>query len=268
MMTMHDALAAVLDDIGPLAVAVAVSGGVDSMTLAAFAHRRSPVAVQMFHATSPAVPPVATERVHARATRDGWDLHVVDAGEFDDERYLANPVNRCYWCKTSLYDSIARHTDRTVVSGANIDDLGDYRPGLDAAAERQVRHPFVEAGISKPAVRDIAAALGLDDVVELPASPCLSSRIETGIRIEADMLTAVDAAERFVRRQLQSRTVRCRVRNDAVVIELDGDSLARLGDCASLGDAVTSIMRPAAPRLPVRFEPYRMGSAFLHPKDT
>jgi uncharacterized protein len=265
-MTMHDALAAVLDDIGPLAVVV--SGGVDSMTLAAFAHRRSPAAVQMFHSTSPAVPPVATERVHARATRDGWDLHVVDAGEFDDERYLANPVNRCYWCKTSLDASIARHAVRTVVSGANIDDLGDYRPGLDAAAERQVRHPFVEAGISKSVVRDIAAALGLDDVVELPASPCLSSRIETGIRIEADMLTAVDATERFVRRQLQSRTVRCRVRNDAVVIELDGDSLARLGDCASLGDAVTSIMRPAAPRLPVRFEPYRMGSAFLHPKDT
>ncbi len=264
MMT-GDRLEAVLDEIG--ALGVAVSGGVDSMTLAAFAHRRAPDAVAMYHAVSPAVPPQATRRVRARAARDGWSLHVLDAGEFDDERYRANPVDRCYWCKTNLYDSIAKHTQCLVVSGANLDDLGDYRPGLTAAAERNVRHPFVEAGMDKQAVRALAAELGLDDVAELPASPCLSSRVETGIRVEADMLAAVDASERFVKRQLRPLTVRCRVRNDAVVIELDGDSLARLGDDGSLGDAVAGIMGPVAPHLPVRFEAYRMGSAFLHPKE-
>jgi pyridinium-3,5-biscarboxylic acid mononucleotide sulfurtransferase len=264
-MMMHDRLEAVLDEIG--ALGVAVSGGVDSMTLAAFAHRHAPDAVAMYHATSPAVPPQATERVRARAARDGWSLEVLDAGEFDDERYLANPVDRCYWCKTNLYDSIAHHTRRVIVSGANLDDLGDYRPGLDAAAERQVRHPFVEADMDKQAVRALAAELELDDVADLPASPCLSSRVETGIRVEADMLAAVDASERFVKRQLRPRTVRCRVRNDAVVIELDGDSLARLGDGAALGDTVAGIMEPVAPHLPVRFEAYRMGSAFLHAKE-
>ena len=257
-------LGRVLDEIGELAVAV--SGGVDSMTLAALAHRRAPAATEMFHAVSPAVPDEATRRVRARAERDGWALRVVDAGEFDDARYRANPVDRCYYCKTNLYRSIASHTSRVVVSGANLDDLGDYRPGLDAASEHGVRHPYVEAGVDKRRVREIAAALGLDDVAELAASPCLSSRIETGIPIAADMLGAVDAAERYLRRRLRSNIVRCRVRADAVVVELDGAALARLAEARddALSDAVSGIMAPVAQGRPLRFEPYRMGSAFLH----
>jgi uncharacterized protein len=141
-------------------LAIAVSGGVDSMTLAAFAHqlRRSGGmgSVEMIHAVSPAVPPAATERVRARAEREGWRLTVTGTGEFDDRRYRDNPVNRCYFCKTNLYGRIRTLTAGTIASGANLDDLGDYRPGLLAASERAVVHPYIEAGMDKPSVRALA----------------------------------------------------------------------------------------------------------------
>lgn len=265
-------VARVLEAIGP--VTVAVSGGVDSMTLAAFAHARNPVGARMAHAVSPAVPAAATARVRRRARADGWALSVVEAGEFDDPDYLANPSDRCYFCKTNLYRAVRAVVGgsgkATVVSGANVDDLGDYRPGLEAAREWRVRHPWVEAGVDKAGVRRLARRLGLADVADLPSSPCLSSRVETGIAIEGDVLGAVDAAERYVRRRLGARTVRCRVRADGVAVELDADALDALapGERASLAPAVAAMFARArrggeAPR--VRFEAYRRGSAFLHP---
>ena len=169
-MTADDRLSRTLRDAGH--VAVAVSGGVDSMTLAFLAHHALGRDALMVHAVSPAVPAEATERVHRYVAREGWTLRVIDAGEFDDPDYLANPVNRCFFCKKNLYGAIATVTDRPIVSGTNTDDLGDYRPGLEAARERRVRHPYVEAGIDKDGVRAIAAARGLDDLAELPAAPC------------------------------------------------------------------------------------------------
>src|SRR5882757_897872 len=124
--------------------AIAVSGGVDSMTLAVIAHRTRDAATTMFHAVSPAVPPEATERVRRYARSEGWDLQVFDAGEFGDTNYLSNPVNRCFHCKTHLYGAIADRTSATLLSGTNIDDLGDFRPGLAAARTFDVRHPLVE----------------------------------------------------------------------------------------------------------------------------
>ncbi|MGQ0677102.1 MAG: hypothetical protein ACT4N4_13585 [Rhodospirillales bacterium] len=254
------ALEAALDAIGP--AAVAVSGGVDSMTLAALAHRRAPGRVAMFHAVSPAVPPLATSRVRETAAREGWTLDVVDAGEFAREDYRANPVNRCYHCKTSLYAAIRAATQAQILSGANTDDLGEYRPGLDAAREHGVRHPYVEVGIGKRALRAIARRLGLGAIAELPAAPCLSSRIETGIRIEADMLSLVDAAERFVARTLKPSTVRCRVRAGGVVVELDRVALDALD--ARRRDAVLARLKRMFPEaLQVALAPYRAGSAFL-----
>jgi len=263
--TAIERLNAVLASLGP--VAVAASGGVDSMTLAILAHRRAPDACQVFHAASPAVPPEATARVRRHAAREGWALTVIDAGEFADPEYRRNPANRCFHCKTNLYDTIARHTDRPVLSGANLDDLGDWRPGLEAARDHGVRHPYIEAAVGKAAVRAIADHLGLGDLAALPSSPCLSSRVETGIRIEADMLALVHAAEKFVTRRLRPRTVRCRVRADGVVIEVDSTTLDRLDkdDKAALGEAVAAMFAREGQARDVRFAPYRMGSAFLRP---
>ncbi|MBL26328.1 MAG: adenine nucleotide alpha hydrolase [Rhodospirillaceae bacterium] len=258
-----DSLETVLAGFG--AASIAVSGGVDSMTLAVVAGRRLGGRAQMFHAASPAVPAEASERVRRYAAVEGWSLAVFDAGEFDDPRYRANPANRCFFCKTNLYDSIAARTDRTILSGTNMDDLGDYRPGLEAAAAHDVRHPYVEAGIDKAGVRAIAAYLGLDDLQALPAAPCLSSRVETGLAIEPDVLTRVHAAERFVARRIGAATVRCRVRRDVVVIELDSDTLAGLSESGQ--EAVTAevarMFRAEGDRRPVTLAAYRMGSAFL-----
>ena len=264
-----DTLNEVLGGIGR--AAVAVSGGVDSMTLALLAGRRLDLESAMFHAVSPAVPPEATERVRAFAAREGWRLTVLDAGEFDDPTYRANPANRCYYCKTNLYGALAARTDATLLSGTNLDDLGDWRPGLKAAEEHGVRHPFVEAGIDKAGVRTIAAGLGFDDLSRLPAAPCLSSRVETGLRVEADDLASIHAAERYLARQLRpEETVRCRRRKAGIVIELDAPTLGALSESrrTALGDTVAGMFAAGDEAWPVSFAPYRVGSAFLRPAQT
>jgi uncharacterized protein len=249
--------------LGP--VAVAVSGGVDSLTLATVAARALDAQAHMYHAISPAVPSQATKRVREQAERQHWRLSVIDAREFTDPDYVHNPVNRCFYCKTHLYDRIAAATASLILSGTNTDDLGDYRPGLQAAAQHAVRHPYVECGIDKQGVRDIARFLGLRDVAELPAAPCLSSRIETGIAIDPATLAAVDAAEGLLQHELMPATVRCRVRRERISVELDARSLARLTPAQERGIAarIASQFDAAGVRLPIDFQPYRMGSAFL-----
>ena len=247
-------------------VAVAVSGGVDSLTLASFAHRLLGADCEMYHAVSPAVPGEATQRAQLLACREGWALHIIDAGEFESAEYMRNPVNRCFHCKTSLYGAISPRTVGQVVSGTNIDDLGEYRPGLIAAREHGVRHPFVEAGMNKRAVRELSRALGLGEVAELPSAPCLSSRIETGIAIDSAMLARVHQTERLIGAALQPETVRCGVRARGVVIELDEASLRALdaGRREELAGQISGLFGDGGFAFAVSFEPYRVGSAFLH----
>ncbi len=246
-------------------VAVAVSGGVDSMTLSVVAHRTLGSHARMYHAVSPAVPTDATARVRAFAAREGWALEVFDAGEFRDPSYRANPVDRCYYCKQHLYTAIARQTDAAIVSGTNLDDLGDYRPGLRAAEQRRVRHPYVAVGIDKQGVRRIARALALDTLAELPAAPCLASRIETGIAIEADALASVYTIEKLVQQALAPQTVRCRLRREAIVIELDPATLARFTfeRREALSEQIAKTFGDIGINRAVEYLPYRMGSAFL-----
>lgn len=245
--------------------AIAVSGGVDSLTLAYAAHRRLGDRTTMFHARSPAVPPEATARVERHADRLGCRLEIIDAGEFRDQRYIENPVDRCFYCKSNLYGAIAARTGATILSGANLDDLADYRPGLEAAKHHRVRHPFVEAAIDKRAVRALAAALGLHDVAELPASPCLSSRVETGIRITPAALALVHAVERAVKRAIAPAVVRCRIRQEAIVIELDDTALeaAIAAEGMGLRARIAALAAGRGHAGPIRFARYAMGSAFL-----
>ncbi len=245
-------------------LAVAVSGGVDSMTLATFAHRlrqsQGMGSVEMIHAVSPAVPKAATERVQERARREGWSLTLTGAGEFADRRYRDNPVDRCYFCKTNLYDRIHVLTAGVIASGANLDDLVDYRPGLLAASERAVIHPYIKAGMDKASVRALARQLGLAEVAELPAQPCLASRVETGIAIDATDLAFIDLVEtRLAAEAPAGMALRCRVTRAGIKVEA-GEKAA---DSEALANLASSLCREHGRHF-VGIGPYRRGAMFVH----
>lgn len=244
---------------GHASLAIAVSGGVDSMTLASFAQKHMPGQVSMIYAVSPAVPAAATARVLLQAKSDGWNLTVTDAGEFDDPRYRENPVNRCYFCKSNLYERIHTLTASRIASGANLDDLGDYRPGLLAAAERNVVHPFIDAKMAKADVRAMAHGLRLE-VAELPAQPCLASRVETGLRVEAADVSFVEACEQRLNSLLpQPGTMRCRITRSGVLLELGEDTIAG----AHALEAEMALLCNAAGRVFSGTRPYRRGAMFV-----
>lgn len=244
-------------------LAIAVSGGVDSMTLAAVAHSTLPT-VKVVHAVSPAVPVEATERVHSHASRFGWQLEVIDAGEFADTMYRANPVNRCYYCKSNLYAMINCHTTGTVASGANLDDLGDYRPGLIAARENGVVHPLIDSNIDKACVRSIARLLELEQLADLPAQPCLSSRVETGLAIDPEDLLFVHKVEKYLTSALGAGDIRCRISHAGVRIEI-ADSLIEKNESnwASVKARVEALVIENN-RTFAGFSTYVRGSAFVH----
>jgi uncharacterized protein len=251
-----------LSSLGP--VAIAVSGGVDSMTLGVIANRLLGAdVVAIMHAASPAVPPEATERVRSWAGREGWNLTVLDAGEFADRNYVNNPVNRCFFCKGNLYGAIARASQRQILSGANTDDLGEYRPGLDAAHDNGVQHPYLEVGIDKAGVRRLAREFGLGDLADLAASPCLSSRVETTIAIDPETLMAIHNVEKLVASEFAPKTVRCRVRRTGVVIELDPTTLMAASRSRALAAAIHALLPEKLSAGEITFEPYRVGSAFV-----
>jgi uncharacterized protein len=248
---------------------VACSGGVDSMLLATLAHRADPNGTVIAHDVTPAVPEAATDRVRAHAATEGWELELVHSDEFGDEDYLSNPRNRCFHCKRHLYGELADLSARlprcagwTVLSGANLDDLGEYRPGLDAAAQRGVRHPFIEAAMGKAEIRATARTLGLA-FADLPASPCLASRLYTGTRVTPGRLRAVELGEQRVRALTAVNVVRCRVREGSVLIEVSDDDRRHIS--AAVIDEVAATMRSVEPSLATVLldaDPYRPGRAF------
>lgn len=246
-------------------LAIAVSGGVDSMVLAYLAHRFSRTMVQVLHAVSPAVPALATERVKRYAAAEGWSLRCIDAGELADGSYAANPVDRCYYCKSNLYNGIRAVIEPTtaMASGTNLDDLSDYRPGLEAARTHGVVHPFVEAELNKSDIYALAREHGLTDLSALPAQPCLASRIETGISISADSLRFIEAVENDLASLLPAAgPIRCRLTAKGVFVECgcppEGEDARKISDhvarlCSQNGQAFAGMRS------------YRRGSAFVRP---
>ncbi len=243
---------------------VACSGGVDSLLLATVAHRAAREDTIVAHAVTPAVPAAATARVIAQAERENWTLELVRSAEFDDERYLANPRNRCYFCKSHLYSAIGELPTRagaTVLSGANTDDLGEYRPGLIAAEENGVRHPFIEAGYGKEDIRSVARELGLN-FAELPASPCLASRLYTDTAVTPSRLRSIEIGEDLVRILTGIDVVRCRLREDVVLIEVTAEDHELV--TTDVIDRVATAMRTVEPSLHeviLDDKPYRPGRA-------
>ena len=213
---------------------IACSGGIDSMLLATIAYRAAPQTTRIAHAISAAVPEDATQRVKNWGDQEGWQVEWLTAGEFADERYLSNPVNRCYYCKSNLYNSLQQLNlvdlkGYTPMSGANLDDLGEYRPGLIAAEEFAVRHPYIEAKLNKASIRAIARHLQLP-FSEIPASPCLASRLYTGTRVTSRRLGVIESGENLIRVKAKVDVVRCRVRDKDMLIEVKIEDRHRVTD--------------------------------------
>ncbi len=213
-------------------VLVAFSGGADSALVAAVAARAVPERALAVTAVSPSLPPGEAEDARAFAREIGIRHLTVRTRETEDPAYLANGLDRCYHCKSELYDTLLSLAGReglpVVASGANTDDLGDFRPGLRAAAERPVRHPLVETGFTKFDVRAASATLGLR-TADKPASACLSSRFAFGVRISVDELSKVGQAEKLLK-ELGFRQCRVRVHGDLVRVEVEEADVARLAE--------------------------------------
>lgn len=193
-------LEALLRENSPLAVAY--SGGVDSACLLAVAHRTLGDRVLGVIADSPSLPRQALADALAVARGFGAAVEVVPTAELDDPRYAANPLNRCYFCKSELFvrmDEIARARGFAAIAyGENADDPAHLRPGSQAAAEFAVIAPLKAAGLTKSDVRTLSRDLGLP-TADAPAQPCLSSRIPHGTPVTRDALALVERGEAFVR---------------------------------------------------------------------
>ncbi|HJR44808.1 MAG TPA: ATP-dependent sacrificial sulfur transferase LarE [Actinomycetota bacterium] len=182
-------------------VVVAYSGGVDSTFLASSAHSVLGPRSLAVTAVSPSLARRELEDAKRTAARRGWNHRLVSTHEVGREEYARNTSDRCYWCKSELFEvltPVAEELGATVVVGTNADDLGDFRPGLRAAVERGVRSPLVEAGLSKAEIRSLSAAQGLPTAGK-PAAPCLSSRFAYGVRVTPQGLRRVERAEEIVR---------------------------------------------------------------------
>ena len=211
---------------------VAYSGGIDSTLVAAASVRALGDRAIAVTAVSPSLAPGEAEDAKRVAEQLGIRHRTVRTHETERPAYLANGTDRCYHCKTELYDVLARVAEErdfpVVVSGANLDDLGDFRPGLVAAAEHGVRHPLVEVAMTKSDVREAARELAIP-TWDKPASACLASRIPFGVRISVDELSKVGRAERLVK-DLGFRQCRVRAHGEVARIEVEPADVARLAD--------------------------------------
>ena len=208
---------------------VAYSGGVDSTFLAAVAHEVLGVNTLSVTSRSPSVAPEELEAATALAKTRGWRHLVVDTNEIEDPRYLANDGRRCFFCKTELYTHLgqvaAAEGVTKVANGANTDDLGDYRPGMEAAKNFEVISPLVEVGMSKQDIRDVSRCLDLP-TWDKPAQPCLSSRIPYGTVVSVGALAMIGKSEKGLR-ELGFSVVRVRHYGQTARVEIPIDDFER-----------------------------------------
>jgi uncharacterized protein len=244
-------------------VAVAFSGGIDSTVVAQAAHLALGDAAIAVTADSPSVARAELDDASRLAAHIGIRHRIVRTDEFQNPDYLRNDGARCYFCKSELYtriEAILPELGNPVVcSGANRDDMGDYRPGLTAAAEHKIRHPLQEAGMGKADVRAVARHWGLP-TWDKPAAPCLSSRLAPGVRVTTERTARIEAAEQYLR-ALGLRECRVRLHEGELArVEVPAAEIARLAD-ADVRSALVAKLRELGFRfVTLDLEGFRSGS--------
>jgi pyridinium-3,5-biscarboxylic acid mononucleotide sulfurtransferase len=244
-------------------VAVAFSGGIDSTVVAKAAYLALGDHAIAVTADSPSVPRAEIAEAKEIARRIGIRHRLVSTAEFANPAYVKNDGTRCYFCKDELYrqvEAILPTLDCDVIcSGANLDDLGDYRPGLVAAAEHKVRHPLQEAGFTKADVRALALYWDLP-TWDKPASPCLSSRLAPGVEVTTERTARVEAAEAYLKK-LGYREFRVRLHEGELArIEVPPEGLARLAEPAVCAELVRYLKSLGFRYVTLDLEGFRSGS--------
>jgi len=240
---------------------IAYSGGVDSTLVAKLAYDVLGDRALAVTAVSPSLLPEELEDARIQAIQIGIPHKVVQTHEMDNPDYTTNPVNRCYFCKSELHDTLkplARQLGYPyVVDGVNADDLRDYRPGIQAAKERGVRSPLAEVGVTKAEVRQISQQLGLVSW-DKPAQPCLSSRFPYGEEITIGKLQRVGRAERHLR-QLGLKNLRVRSVGDTARIELPPEQIKEFVLTTDLPTIVSAFQSYGFMYVTLDLEGYRSG---------
>lgn len=213
-------------------VLVAFSAGVDSTVMAQAAYLACGTQSRAVTAVSHSLASGEWEAAVELAQQIGIPHLRLDTAEFDNPAYVRNQGDRCYHCKTELYHQIRQrfpeYADWTLVNGANLDDLGDYRPGMQAATEHAVRSPLIDCGLTKADVRELARHWQLP-IWDKPAMPCLSSRIAYGLEVTPERVRRVDAAEAWLRDTVGLREFRVRHEaHDLARLEVSPTDLPRL----------------------------------------